>query len=107
MPSNENQPVTRADLDRTAEAIRADLDRAAEAIRADISAAEQRTVEAMRDMQSEILRGLEAFARGNFARLHILDTRAHAAEDQLIATNDRITALEERVLMLETRRPQH
>ena len=31
-------------------------------------------LEAMRDMQSEILRGLEAFARGNFARLHRLET---------------------------------
>jgi len=29
----------------------------------------------MRDMQSEILRGIEAFARGNFARLHLQDTR--------------------------------
>jgi hypothetical protein len=34
---------------------------------------ESRLVEAMRDMQSEILRGLERFARGNFARLHRLE----------------------------------
>jgi hypothetical protein len=42
------------------------------------------------------LRGLEAFARGNFARMHRLETSD-------ADTNARITALEERVLMLETR----
>ena len=51
----EHQPVTRQDLQET----------------------EQRTVdrltEVMRTMQSEILRGLEAFACGNFARMHRLD----------------------------------
>jgi uncharacterized protein involved in exopolysaccharide biosynthesis len=31
--------------------------------------------EQMRDMQTELLRGLEAFARGNFSRMHIFDTR--------------------------------
>jgi hypothetical protein len=76
----EHQPVTRQDLEK----------------------AEQQTVdrltEVMRDMQGEILRGLEAFARGNFARMHRLD--ASDAD-----TNIRLTALEERVLYLETKRP--
>ena len=62
-----------------------------------IEAAEQRTIEAMRAMQTEILRGLEGFARGNFARMHRLETSD-------ADTNTRITALEERVLYLETRR---
>ena len=30
-------------------------------------------LENMRDMQAEILRGLERFARGNFARMHRLE----------------------------------
>lgn len=62
------------------------------------AAAEQSaaTIEAMRDMQTEILKGIEAFARGNFARMHRLETSD-------TATNARIEALEERVLMLETR----
>src|SRR5213082_2893733 len=64
-----------------------------------------RLTEAMRDMQSEILRGLEAFARDNFARLHSVETRTAAMDQTLISTNDRITALEERVLNLEVRRP--
>jgi hypothetical protein len=61
-----------------------------------VGAAEQRTIEAMRDMQTEILKGIEAFARGNFARMHRLETSD-------AATTERLAALEERVLMLETR----
>jgi hypothetical protein len=61
-----------------------------------IEAAKDQTIEAMRDMQTEILKGIEAFARGNFARMHRLE-----ASDT--ATNARIEALEQRVLMLETR----
>jgi hypothetical protein len=30
-------------------------------------------LEAVRDMQTEILRGIERFARGNFARMHRLE----------------------------------
>jgi hypothetical protein len=66
---------------------------------------EDRLTESMRDMQSEVLRGLERFARGNFARLHALDTRASGADQQLSAFNERITALEEPVLHLDTRTP--
>jgi hypothetical protein len=65
-------------------------------ITAIVGAAEQRTIEAMRDMQTEILKGIEAFARGNFARMHRLETSD-------AATTERLAALEERVLMLETR----
>lgn len=83
MPDADDKPVTRAEL--------------REEITAAITASEARITEAMRDMQSEILRGLEAFARGNFARLHRLETSD-------ADTNTRLTALEERVLYLETRR---
>ena len=62
-----------------------------------IAASEQRLIESMRDMQTEILRGIENFARANFARMHRLEVSDSA-------TNERITALEERVLRLETRR---
>jgi hypothetical protein len=54
--------------------------------------------EAMRDMQTEILRGLERFARGNFARMH----RLEVSDDTLV---ERLNALEERVLAIETRPP--
>jgi hypothetical protein len=65
------------------------------------AAAGQRTIEAMRDMQTEILKGIEAFARGNFARRRRLEIRD-------AATTERLAALEERVLTLETRqRPPH
>jgi hypothetical protein len=49
-------------------------------------------------VQTEILRGIEAFARGNFSRMHRIETSD-------TDTNTRIGALEERVLYLETRRP--
>jgi len=65
-------------------------------ITASVGAAEQRAIEAMRDVQTEILKGIEAFARGNFARMHRLETSD-------AATTERLAALEERVLMLETR----
>jgi len=61
-----------------------------------VNTAKADTIEAMRDMQTEILKGIEAFARGNFARMHRIEVSDNA-------TNARIEALEERVLMLETR----
>jgi hypothetical protein len=65
-------------------------------ITATVAAAEQRAVEVMRDMQTEILRGIEAFARGNFARMVRLETAD-------TSTTQRLAAIEERLLMLETR----
>ena len=67
-----------------------------------IEQAEHRTIEAVRDMQTEMLRGIEAFARGNFARMHRLETSDAATVEQL-------AALEERVMRLETRQqlPPH
>jgi hypothetical protein len=47
-------------------------------------------------MQTEILRGIEAFARGNFARMVRLETADSS-------TTQRLAAIEERLLMLETR----
>jgi hypothetical protein len=67
-----------------------------------ITAAEERIVdrltEVMRDMQTEILTGLQAFAKGNFARFNSL-------ESNQTDINIRLAALEERVMYLETRRP--
>lgn len=58
----------------------------------------ERTIGSMRDMQTEILRGLERFARGNFARMHALETNS---QDLHVC----LAAIEERVLALETKRP--
>ncbi|MDR3699783.1 MAG: hypothetical protein P4L56_09130 [Candidatus Sulfopaludibacter sp.] len=72
-----------------------------EQVREIVAAAEQRikdhAAEIARDLQTEILQGLGGFARGNFARLHALES---VQGDLSI----RIAALEERVLYLETRR---
>jgi hypothetical protein len=67
-----------------------------------IDSAEQRIVDrltkVMRDMQTEILNGLQAFAKGNFARFNSLES--HQSD-----INIRLAAIEERVMYLETRRP--
>jgi len=70
-----------------------------EIVREEVKGAEQRLTETMREMQTEILLGLERFARGNFARLH----RLESSDADL---SERLNALEERVLTLETR-PQN
>ena len=70
-----------------------------EEIRAEIQANNAVIMEAMRDMQTELLRGMERFARGNFSRLH----RLESSDSDL---NERINALEERVTALETRPPR-
>src|ERR1017187_6541279 len=71
------------------------LDRAAQTIHEETSTDDARTIEATRDMQSEILRGIEAFARGNFARMVRLE---HADA----ATTERLATIEQRLLDLET-----
>ena len=101
MPGNadpiapEDRPATLRDLTT---AIAATELRTAEAI----VTAKRQTVdeltEVMRDMQTEILTGLQAFARGNF-------TRFHTVESTQTDLNIRMAALEERVMYLETRRP--
>lgn len=42
--------------------------------RAEIQANNAVIMEAMRDMQTELLRGMERFARGNFSPMHRLET---------------------------------
>jgi hypothetical protein len=69
-----------------------------ERLTAQVTAAENRTIEAMRDMQTEILRGIEAFARGNHARMNRI-------ENAEASTTIRLAAIEERLLALETRQP--
>lgn len=66
-------------------------------VKAEIKASEERSQEFARDLQTEILTGLQQFARGNFARMHTL-------EGNQADINVRLAALEERVLYLETRR---
>jgi len=67
-------------------------------VRDEGTSAKAELIETMRDMQTEIVRGLERFARGNFARMHRLE-----GSDNDMA--ERLNALEERVLAVETRLP--
>jgi hypothetical protein len=90
-PAPKDSPATLQDLAAAEQRI---VDRLTGAI----TAAEERADERARDLQTEILRGLESFARGNFARFH-------SVESNQTDINIRMAALEERVLYLETRRP--
>jgi hypothetical protein len=71
-------------------------------VAAAITAAEQRIVDRLtvviRDVQTEILKGLASIAKVNFARFHSIES--HQTD-----INIRMAALEERVMYLETRRP--
>ena len=88
--------LTPEDLAQIAIIMRDTTTAAEDRLNTNIAKAKDETLEAMRDMQTEILKGLEAFARGNFARMHRLETSD-------TSLNTRLEALEERVLMLETR----
>jgi hypothetical protein len=107
--TDQDRPATLRELNT---AVAASEQRITAAITEAIAASEARAAERARDLQTEILKGLESFARGNFARFHSVETRSLAVEARTQATdsnvvdiNTRIAALEERVLYLETRRP--
>ena len=112
-PAPNATPATLQDLaaaeqrivDRLTEAIAASAKQTADAIAEAIAASEARAAEHARDLPTEILKGLEAFARGNFTRFHTLETRVQTTDSNVIDNNTRLAALEERVLYLETRRP--
>lgn|GEM_PF-2583844 len=91
----EDRPATLRELTT---AVAAAEQRTAEALAAAEERIVDRLTEVMRDMQTEILTGLQAFARGNF-------TRFHTVESTQTDINIRMAVLEERVLYLETRRP--
>jgi hypothetical protein len=82
-----------------------DLATAVQQVTDAIVASEARAAEHARDLQTELLTGMEAFARGNFTRFHTLEKRVSNTDSNVIDNNDRLAALEERVLYLETRRP--
>jgi hypothetical protein len=96
-PNNQRiRQIVREEIQENNVLLRADL--RAE-IRAEIQANNGVIMEAMRDMQTELLRGMERFARGNFSRMHRLET----SDNDL---NERINVLEERVTALETKPPR-
>jgi len=59
-----------------------------------IGKAKEETIEAMRDMQSEILKNIEAISCGNLARMHRLETSDAATVAQLAAMEERVMRLE-------------
>ena len=91
----EDRPATLRELTT---AVAAAEQRTAEALAAAEERIVDRLTEVMRDMQTEILNGLQAFARGNFARFNSIESHQNDI-------NIRLAAIEERVMYLETRRP--
>jgi hypothetical protein len=89
--ADNQQYVTKKDLEEFGAQLRAGT-------KQDLLDLENKLLEAMRDMQTEMLRGLERFAVGNFARMH----RLEVSDNDL---NERVNVLEQRVLTLELRQP--
>jgi hypothetical protein len=85
MTPEDNRPATTQDLDR-----------AVESIAAAIQAAEDRSQEFARGIETNLLTAFHGHAKGQTARLHTAELTTH---DMGI----RIAALEERVLNIETR----
>jgi hypothetical protein len=94
----DNAPNTPEDRPATLRDVTTAVAAAEQRITAAITAAEERAGERARDLQTEILRGLEAFAKGNFTRFHTVESHQNDI-------NIRLAAIEERVMYLETRRP--
>ena len=65
----------------------------------ELAALEDRLVEKMRQIETNLLTAFHGYARGNTAHFHQLDITQHDV-------NLRLAALEDRVLALETRRPE-
>jgi hypothetical protein len=89
-------PLTPEDADTIRAIAREEIAAAELRIAAAVTTAQDRTIEALRDRRSEIRPGIEAFARGNFARMVRLETAG-------ASTTQRLAAIEERLLALETR----
>jgi len=85
MTPEDNRPATKEDLGR-----------AVESITAVIQAAEERSQEFARGIETNLLTAFHSYAKGQTARLH-------TAELTTYDMGIRIAALEERVLNIETR----
>jgi hypothetical protein len=100
MESADNQPITTQDLnqalDCAVEAIAAAVQAASAEQRAAIEAAEARTQEFARDIETKLLNAFHIYALGQTARLSTAETAAYNM-------GVRMAALEDRVLSLETR----
>ena len=84
MSDNGNKPVTRAELQAALTATKNEL--------------RDELMEAMRQIETNLLTAFHGYARGVSAHLHTLDATANDL-------NVRMASLEDRVLSLETRRP--
>jgi hypothetical protein len=80
--------------------VRADIDMSIQTLRTGMEAAEHRTIEAMRDMQTELLRGFEVFSAAQTFRLR----KVEADQSNLDASiSGRVEVLEKRLLQIEQR----
>jgi hypothetical protein len=89
MSDDENRPATSADLTALEERLNQRIE-----------ATENRLIEKMRDMQSELLRGFRVFSDGQVIRLRKLEAD-HSNLDASLST--RIEAVENRLLEIEIR----
>ncbi len=71
--ANGQEPVTKADLDSTKDALRGDIESAKNELRRNIEvsvkASEERLIETMRDIQTELLKAFYSFTTSQQQRL--------------------------------------
>ena len=96
MTPEDNRPATKEDLGRAVESITAAIQTGTAELRAEIQAAEERSQEFARGIETNLLTAFHSYAKGQTARLH-------TAELTTYDMGIRIAALEERVLNIETR----
>lgn len=98
--NNGDSPATKQDVieavDAAKQELRADMHELRAELRADMKVSEDRVIEAMRDMQTEMLKAFYGFTEG--VQLHFKDVDHSEA-----GLRERLTSLETRVLEVERR----
>jgi hypothetical protein len=100
MDENERtRPATKGDLQDLEERLKRDAQDREERFKRDAQEREERLTEALRGMQTEILKAFYSFAESNQRRLTDTEGEAAALKDRLGLVESRLTAVEKRLNM--------
>ena len=83
MANDDDRPATKRDLDRLGSELRGEMGSLRAEMTSDMGHLEERLIEKMRDMQTEILRAFHPWARPVEVRLRSLDERMGLLEERV------------------------